>query len=192
MARRRDGLVFEPRGSLRVSQALTSSTDSHPVELRIVAPAVRTPAAGALLFLHGGGFVLGDVEDLAGPAGNAEHTGVVVVSVGYRLAPEPPYPGALHDSYAGLSGAHAHAAELGADSKRIGVGGISAGAGLAAALALLSRDRGGPAIAFQMLYIPGLDDPLAPPPMQPLTHPPLWTPPYPPPQRAAHPRPRPP
>src|SRR5260370_31610673 len=67
MARRRDGMAFERPGSLRVSEAVTSSADGHPVELRIVAPAVRTPAVGALLFLHGGGFVLGDVEDLAGP-----------------------------------------------------------------------------------------------------------------------------
>jgi acetyl esterase/lipase len=174
MARRRDGLAFEPSGSLRVSEAVTSSADGHPVRLRIVAPAVRTPAAGALLFLHGGGFVLGDVEDLAGPAEIAEHAGVVVVSVGYRLAPEHPYPAALDDSYAGLCWTHARAAELGADSERIAVGGISAGAGLAAALALLSRDRGGPAIAFQMLDIPVLDDRLATPSMQAFTDTPLW------------------
>jgi acetyl esterase len=174
MARRRDDPPFERPGSLRMSEAVTSSADGHPVQLRIVAPAARAPTVGALLFLHGGGFVLGDVDDLTGPAEIAEHAGVVVVSVGYRLAPEHPYPAALDDCYAGLCWTRAHAGELGADSARIAVGGISAGAGLAAALALLARDRGGPAIAFQLLDIPVLDDRLVTPSMQAFTDTPLW------------------
>jgi len=84
--------------------------------------------------------------------------GCVGVSVEYRLAPETPYPGPLDDCYAGLAWTFAHARELGADPARIGINGISAGGGLAAALALLARDRGELPIAFQLLQCPMIDD----------------------------------
>jgi acetyl esterase/lipase len=83
---------------------------------------------------------------------------VVGVSVEYRLAPETPYPGPLEDCYQGLRWTHEHAAELGIDPDRIGVRGVSAGGGLAAALALLARDRGEVPVAFQLLDSPMLDD----------------------------------
>jgi acetyl esterase/lipase len=83
---------------------------------------------------------------------------LVGVSVEYRLAPETPYPGPLEDCYAGLQWVEAHAADLGIDASRIGIGGASAGGGLAAGLCLLTRDRGGAAPAFQLLVYPMIDD----------------------------------
>jgi acetyl esterase/lipase len=84
--------------------------------------------------------------------------GLVGVSVEYRLAPETPYPGPLEDCYAGLKWVFEHADQLGIDRTRIGIGGSSAGAGLAAALALLARELGGPRPTFQLLAYPMLDD----------------------------------
>ena len=98
----------------------------------------------------------------------------VIVSVGYRLAPEHPYPAGLHDCYAALVWLHDQAADLGVDPSRIGVGGGSAGGGLSAAVALLARDLGGPALCFQFLQIPELDDRLETPSMQQFTDTPLW------------------
>ncbi|MCQ8771630.1 alpha/beta hydrolase [Streptomyces telluris] len=116
-------------------------------------------ARGAVIWLHGGGFVMGDLDtEHPWAARIADGAGAVVISVGYRLAPENPYPAALDDAYAVLTWAAEHAAELGIDAERIAVGGHSAGAGLAAAMALRSRDQQGPAIRFQLLNQPGLDD----------------------------------
>jgi acetyl esterase/lipase len=83
---------------------------------------------------------------------------LAVVSVEYRLAPEARYPAAVEDCYAGLVWVAAHAAEPGIDAGRVVVGGKSAGGGLAAALALLTRDRGGPCPVGQLLRCPMLDD----------------------------------
>jgi acetyl esterase len=98
----------------------------------------------------------------------------VVVSVAYRLAPEHPYPAGLEDCYAALVWLAGHAAELGVDPARLAVAGGSAGGGLSAALALLARDRGGPALCFQYLAIPELDDRLTTPSMQAFVDTPLW------------------
>jgi acetyl esterase/lipase len=109
--------------------------------------------------IHGGGFVLGsyEMDDLRHDAWSPE-VGYVAVSVEYRLAPETPYPGPLEDCYAGLKWTFGHAGELGIDTGRIGISGISAGGGLAAGLALLVRDRGEMQLAFQCLTYPMLDD----------------------------------
>src|SRR5512133_3526833 len=116
-------------------------------------------AQGAIVWLHGGGFVMGDL-DTEHPAASrvADGSGAVVISVGYRLAPEHRFPAALDDAYAALAWTANHAAELGIDPKRIAVGGHSAGAGLAAAVALRARDQQGPPIRFQLLNQPELDD----------------------------------
>jgi acetyl esterase len=98
----------------------------------------------------------------------------VVVSVEYRLAPEDPFPAGLEDCYAALVWLHESAAELGVDGDRIAVVGRSAGGGLAAALALVTRDRHGPALCFQCLAIPELDDRLDTPSMQAFVDTPLW------------------
>jgi acetyl esterase/lipase len=85
-------------------------------------------------------------------------SGALLVSVGYRLAPEHPFPAALDDAYAALCWTSEHANELGIDPRRIAIGGHAAGAGLAAAVALRARDEQGPPIAFQLLNQPELDD----------------------------------
>jgi len=119
-------------------------------------------ASGALPYIywkHGSGLVLGShvADDLRFDRWCRElHS--AGVSVDYSLAPESCYPVPLEDCYAGLCWVHEHAAELGIDPDRIGIGGASAGAGLAAALALRARDRGEPAVAFQALIYPMLDD----------------------------------
>ena len=109
--------------------------------------------------IHGGGYVLGSYDmDDAKFDRQCVHFPCVGVSVEYRLAPEAAYPGPLDDCYAGLHWIHEHAAELGIAPDRIGISGVSAGGGLAAALALLARDRGEVPVAFQLLECPMIDD----------------------------------
>lgn len=113
----------------------------------------------ALLDIHGGGYVAGSAR-VGGPrnCALAHDVGCLIVSVDYRLAPEAPYPAGLNDCYAALRWLHGEAKALGVDAGRIAIGGDSAGGGLAAALALMARDRGGFAIVAQMLTYPMLDD----------------------------------
>jgi len=114
---------------------------------------------GALLWIHGGGYVIGSAEQDDGLVkGIVSQVGCAVVSVDYRLAPETTAPGSLEDCYAALSWLHASAAELGVDPGRIAIGGASAGGGMAAALGLLTRDRGAHPLAYQLLIYPMLDD----------------------------------
>lgn len=116
-------------------------------------------AHGAIVWLHGGGFVMGDLDTEHPWATRiADSAGAVVVSVDYRLAPEHRFPAAFDDAYAVLTWTAEHAAELGIDPDRIAVGGHSAGANLAAAIALRARDEQGPRICFQLLNQPGLDN----------------------------------
>ena len=116
-------------------------------------------AQGAVIWLHGGGWVMGNLDtEHPWAARIADLSGEAVISVGYRLAPEHPFPAALDDAYAVLAWTVEHAAELGVDPRRIAVGGHSAGGGLAAGLALRARDEQGPPIRFQLLNQPGLDD----------------------------------
>jgi acetyl esterase/lipase len=115
-----------------------------------------------LISIHGGGYVIGSH---LGDDGRFDRWSpalrCVGVSVGYRLAPETPFPGALEDCYAALRWACENASELGIDPGRIGIIGGSAGGGLAAGLALLARDRAEIPVAFQVLSYPMLDDRLA-------------------------------
>jgi acetyl esterase/lipase len=116
-------------------------------------------AGAAVLYLHGGGMILGSVPIFDGPVSRyVARTGVPMLSVQYRLAPEHPHPVPVEDAYAGLAWLAGHAAELGIDPGRIAVMGDSAGGGLAAGVAIASRDRQGPAIARQLLLYPMLDD----------------------------------
>lgn len=126
------------------------------VRVRLYRP-IRT--RGAIVWLHGGGFVMGDLDtDHPFAARIASASGATVISVDYRRSPEHPFPAALDDTYAVLKWAAEHATELGIDPDRIAVGGHSAGAGLAAAVALRARDQEGPSIRFQLLNQPLLDD----------------------------------
>lgn len=129
------------------------------VRVVLVRPARADRAAPCIVHLHGGGLVAGSVhDDLIPVLELAEPHGAVVASVDYRLAPEDPYPAAVEDAYAALAWIAGNAARLGVDPDRLVVEGISAGGGLAAATALLARDRGGPSIAGQLLICPMLDD----------------------------------
>ena len=133
--------------------------DGQPMQLRVYQPRDAARPAPAVMHMHGGGFVMGTA--LMGDAlyrRIAAEVGAVVVSVDYRLAPETRYPGQIEDCYAALRWLHDAAATLDVDPARIAVRGDSAGAGLAACLALMARDRGGPAICYQQLLGPMLDD----------------------------------
>lgn len=130
-------------------------------DVRVVVHRPREAAGTlpAILHIHGGGYVIGaaNVADIAGRM-TVRALQCVIFSVDYRLAPETPHPGPVEDCFAALAYVAANAAALGVDAARIGVMGESAGGGLAAALALLARDRGGPRLAFQHLIYPMLDD----------------------------------
>jgi acetyl esterase/lipase len=134
------------------------SADPHVV-VRVHRPTqLRAPAA-CLYSIHGGGYILGSnaMDDIVFDR-YCNEFGCVGVSVEYRLAPDTPYPGPLDDCDAGLRWTFAHADELGIDPARIGIMGVSAGGGLAAALALRARDEGEMQIAFQLLQCPMIDD----------------------------------
>ena len=118
-----------------------------------------TVRRGAILHVHGGGYVIGRPElSLAFLRATVAAQGCVIVSVDYRLAPEATWEAATADCYAGLVWLANNAGSLGVDDSRIGVMGESAGGGLAAAIALMARDRKGPMLAFQNLLYPMLDD----------------------------------
>ncbi|MET9671210.1 alpha/beta hydrolase [Streptomyces sp. NPDC006475] len=146
------------------------------VPLRLFIPVEASARPLPVIYdIHGGGYVLGSADSVQGrDIRLCRQTGAVVVSVDYRLAPEHPYPAALEDCYAGLLWLSSHASEIGVDRARIAVYGQSAGAGLAAALTLLARDRGGPSLCFQYLGTPALDDRLNTPSMQRFTSTPGW------------------
>ncbi|MBL7499313.1 alpha/beta hydrolase [Frankia sp. CNm7] len=150
------------------------------VPVRVYRPAhpdqgTPTEPTAALLNLHGGGFVIGDVSIDEGVCLDLVRAlGVVVVSVDYRLAPEHPFPAPLEDCYAALEWLAKNTADLGVDPTRVAVRGISAGAGLAAGLALLARDRGGPPLCFQFLGVPEIDDRLDTPSMRRFVDTPMW------------------
>ena len=115
--------------------------------------------APVVLQIHGGGYLFGTAE-LGDPRNRAmaRAVGCAVASVEYRLAPETAFPGGLDDCYAALVWLNGQAGSLGLDPERIAIRGESAGGGLAAALAVMARDLGGPAICFQLLVYPMLDD----------------------------------
>jgi acetyl esterase/lipase len=165
---------------LEIEDRLIPGWEGDPeVSVRIYRPKAVAADPGAtvpgILLIHGGGFIVGSVEaEHAGAVLTAVDAGAVLVSVDYRLAPEHPYPAGLHDCYAALSFLHAEAGALGVDPARIALLGASAGGGLAAATALLARDRSGPPVCFQMLHIPELDDRLETPSMQKFVDSPLW------------------
>ncbi len=130
-----------------------------PVAVRVHRAKDAAGSLPAIVTIHGGGYVIGSY-DMDSPLLDrwCPGLGVVGVSVEYRLAPETPYPGPLDDCYAALRWTHENAAQLGIDKDRIGVYGLSAGGGLAAALALLARDRDEVPLAFVLLDCPMLDD----------------------------------
>lgn len=129
------------------------------VPIRIYTPKGRNGLIPGLLSIHGGAFILGDIDtDHILSATLATQLDIAIISVDYRLAPESHFPAPLEDCYAALVWMQSNASEFGIDIDRIGVFGVSAGGNLAAGLALLARDRGGPNLCFQFLGLPALDD----------------------------------
>jgi acetyl esterase len=123
--------------------------------LRIYRPRGANAGRGAVLYLHGGGFVLGHPRDYDGLCSNlAAWSGCPLVQVDYRLAPEHPFPAAVEDAWAALEWLAGHAGELGAAADRLIVAGDSAGGNLAAVMALLAQEAGGPRLAQQTLIYP--------------------------------------
>ncbi len=127
------------------------------IPIRVYTPAGDGPKP-MIVYFHGGGWVIGDLDVCDNPVRRiANRTGAVVVSVDYRLAPEHVYPAAFDDSYAATAWVAEHAAELGGDPERIATCGDSAGGNLAAAVAIAARDRQGPRLAAQLLLYPATD-----------------------------------
>ncbi|MGI3779353.1 MAG: alpha/beta hydrolase [Janthinobacterium lividum] len=144
-------------GVTRTDHTLVTA-DGAELLLRWYAAAGESLGSAAL-HIHGGGMIMGSIEHSdAGIASYVELSGVPLLAVDYRLAPEHPDPVPVEDCYAALEWLVAHAGSLGVDPARVGVIGESAGGGLAAGVALLARDRSGPAIAKQILVYPMLDD----------------------------------
>ncbi len=133
------------------------STEAGHLPVRIYHPRPGEPRP-VLVFFHGGGYVLGDLDTHDGLArALANRTGRVVVSVDYPLAPEHKYPAAVHAGFAATKWVAQNASEVGGDDTNIAVAGDSAGGNLAAVVALLARDAGGPALRHQVLIYPDLD-----------------------------------
>ncbi len=124
------------------------------ITVRLYSPGGAGPHP-VLVFYHGGGWVIGDLDTHDGICRSLTNAaGCVVASVDYRLAPEAKYPAAAEDSYAALRWLVANAAGLGIDPRRVAVGGDSAGGNLSTVVALMARDRGGPALVSQVLIYP--------------------------------------
>lgn len=145
---------------VQITERFVSGGDGQEMLVKIYEPAQRDQTKlPAVLWIHGGGYVLGHPNGEDSLCENfVEAVNCTVISPDYRLAPEHPYPAAIEDCYATLVWMTNSAEELNIDLTRIAIGGGSAGGGLTAALALMARDKGGPAICFQMPLYPMIDD----------------------------------
>lgn len=152
-------MPFDAAGSSLEIRTVPGPVGAPDITLHIYLPEDAARPVPCIYHIHGGGYVGGKaatLERLHRPL--VRELGCALISVDYRLAPETPHPGPIEDCYAGLAWINANAAALDIDPARIGVMGESAGGGLAAALALLARDRGEYGLAFQHLIYPMLDD----------------------------------
>jgi acetyl esterase/lipase len=160
-AQTREQLALEPPfPDIEVAERRAPGPDGAPdVRVLVYRPRSTNAQLPALVWIHGGGYVLGtpEGEDLEMKLLVSE-VGCMVISVDYRLAPECPFPAGLDDCYAVLRWAYAESEALGLNRAQIAIGGSSAGGGLAAALALQARDRAEVPVMFQVLRVPMLDD----------------------------------
>jgi acetyl esterase/lipase len=148
----------DPRVAIE-NRTVPGPAGAPAVPVRVYRPLHATDVSPGVVYFHGGAFVVGDLEtEHANCLHYCGELACVVVSVDYRLAPEHPFPAGAEDCYAALCWTVEHAHDLGLDAARVAVGGSSAGGGLAAAVALMARDREGPALCFQLLVYPVLDD----------------------------------
>ena len=144
--------------NVTITNEVIPATQGEPLEVRVFTPALVNPSRPAVLYIHGGGWIAGGMRNMDYVCANvAADVGVRVVSVEYRLAPEFPFPAGLEDCYAALSWLSQHHSESGSSTSDVAVMGDSAGGNLAAAVCLLSKQRGGPRIAHQTLIYPCLD-----------------------------------
>ena len=149
--------VGSPIPMARVEE-LEIGLQGRALPARLYVPEGASPRPPLTVFFHGGGWVVGTLETHDGTArALARASGAAVLSVGYRLAPEHPYPAPVEDCFEALCWAAESGAGLGVDAARLAVAGDSAGAHLAAACAILARDRGGPALRHQLLIYPVTD-----------------------------------
>lgn len=153
------GAFVTPEPPLPFERDIVIRVADGDITIRVYRPdAALDPALPCYLHFHGGGFWLGTLDQSDGSCrATARMAGCVVVSVDYRLAPEHKYPAAVEDCYAALLWVAAHAPEIGVDPTRLAIGGGSAGGNIAAVVAQMARDRGGPALALQVLEIPVTD-----------------------------------
>jgi acetyl esterase/lipase len=141
-----------------LTEDMQIEASGHRLDIRLFQPPGRARPSRVILYMHGGGFVFGDIGLTNWIcSGLAARTGMLVASLGYRLAPGARFPAAVEDCYETLTWLHARSADFGIDPKHIGVAGESAGGNLAASVCLVSRERGGPHIDFQTLIYPALD-----------------------------------
>ena len=146
-----------------------------PVRVRIYRADDQSSKLPALYWIHGGGYVMGDIDmDDRLMKQMVKRIGCVAASVDYRLAPEHPFPTPVEDCYTGLKWLFAHADELGVEPARIAIGGPSGGGGLTAGLGLLARDRKEVQVAYQLLIYPMIDDRNATAAAHAITDPRVW------------------
>ncbi len=157
---------YTPTGQVTITEHTVPASEGGPaLTLRVHRPNQATSADGsmdalpAMVWMHGGGLVMGMASGDDARFDNwCTALKFISICVEYRLAPETPYPGPIEDCYRALAYVSTHADEFGVDSARIGIGGPSAGGGLAASLGLMARDRGEVEVAFQLLIYPMIDD----------------------------------
>ena len=148
-----------PEDILVENLTIPGQAERTKIRLRIYKPKNIVAPTPVLIWMHGGGYVLGKPEQDDGSCAQyVRELGIKVVSVDYRCAPKHPFPAGLEDCYSALEWVESHSEELGIDTNRIAIGGASAGGGLAAALIQLAHDRQEIAPVFQLLIYPMLDD----------------------------------
>jgi acetyl esterase/lipase len=154
------GVPRPPRlPGIEIDDRHISARDGKSIRVRVYRRVEAEGSGPALLWLHGGGYVMGSPEmHEKSSIDFAKTLGVTVVAPSYRLAPRWPFPTPIQDCYSALCWMHRHAGELGIDRGRIAVGGVSAGAGLAAGLVQLAHDQREVPIKFQLLIYPMFDD----------------------------------